>query len=215
MGAGNYGSRIGVIAVALLAAAALCAAALVTDAGAAKLVGKDGKVYACYRTKGKAKGAVRLVTKKAHCKKGQKKVSWNVTGPAGQGGGSGENGETATAAEPGTAGEPGAKGIPGLEQRVQAMTSKVASLESVLKGISNTELLGALSKLQGVSGGQLQEAVASLTKVNALCSQTSKLTSQVDALGESLDGLELLTALPVELKTITPIPVPLSTFSCP
>ena len=105
MGAGNSGSRVGTLVLALLAAAALCAAALVADAGAAKLVGKDGKVYACYRTKGKAKGAVRLVTKKAHCKKGQKKVSWNVTGPAGQGGEGGVNGESAAGAETGSAGE--------------------------------------------------------------------------------------------------------------
>ena len=32
----------------------------------------------------------------------------------------------------------------------------------VLKGITNTDLLGALGKLQGVSGTQLQETVASL-----------------------------------------------------
>src|ERR1700759_3719458 len=91
MGVGNSGRRFGVLAVALLATAALCAA-LVANAGGAKLVGKDGHVYACYKAKGKAKGAVRLVPKKAHCHKGEKKISWGVTGPAGESGQSGENG---------------------------------------------------------------------------------------------------------------------------
>jgi hypothetical protein len=212
MGVGIFGSRIGALILALLAAAALCAAALVTDAGAAKLVGKNGKVYACYKANGKSKGAVRLIAKKGHCKRGEKRISWNAAGPAGESGQSGENGGNG---ESGSSGETGAAGVKGLEQRVQMLTNKVTSLESVLKGITNTELLGALSKLQGISGGQLQEAIASLTKVNALCSQTSKLTSQVDALGESLGGLKLLTALPVTLETIVPIPIPLSSFSCP
>ncbi len=64
MGVGNSGSRVGT-ALALLAAVALCAAVIVGEASAAKLVGKDGKVYACYKAKGKRKGAVRLVAKNA------------------------------------------------------------------------------------------------------------------------------------------------------
>ena len=118
--------------------------------------------------------------------------------------------------EGGSNGESGAAGTKGLESKVGALTSKVTSLESVLKGITNTELLGALSKLNGISATQLQETVASLTKVNALCSQASKLTSQSNALGEALGGLKLLGNLPpLELKPSLPIPTPLSTFACP
>src|SRR6185437_5796903 len=162
--------------------------------------------YACYKTKGKAKGAVRLIPKKAHCKKGSKKVSWSVSGPAGESGQSGENG---SGGENGSSGETGATGAKGLEAKVQSLTSKVTSLESVLKGITNTELLGALSKLNGISGTQLQEAVSSVVKVNELCSQTSKLTSQSNALGQALGGLGLLGNLPpLELKQTVPIPTP-------
>ncbi len=86
----------------------------------------------------------------------------------------------------------------------------------MLKGITNTELLGALGKLQGISPTQLQEAVASVTKVNALCSEASKLTSQSNALGEALGGLGLLNNIPpLELTKAVPIPNPLSTFACP
>jgi hypothetical protein len=211
MGVGISGSRIGTLAVALVAAAALFAA-LATGAGAARLIGKDGKVYACYKAKGKAKGAVRLVAKKGKCRHGEKKVSWGAAGPTGESGGSGESG---TNGESGAAGETGAGGTKGLEGRISALSSKVTALEGVLQGITNTDLVGMLGKLQGISGTQLQETVASLAKVNALCAQTSKVTSQVDALGESLGGLKLVSALPVALETIAPIPTPLSSFACP
>jgi hypothetical protein len=212
MGVGISGSRIGTLVLALLAAAAICTAVIVGAASGA-LVGKDGKVYACYKAKGKRKGAVRLVAKNAHCRKGEKKVSWSAAGQSGENGSNGENG---VGGEGGAGGEKGLT-TQGLEKQVQSLTSKLTQLESVLKGITNTELLGALGKLQGVSGTQLQETVASLTKVNALCSQTSKLTSQSNALGEAIGGLKLITGgLPgLGLEKVVPIPNPLSSFSCP
>jgi hypothetical protein len=204
---------MGAVALTLLAAAALCAAVIVGEASGA-LVGKDGRVYACYKAKGKSKGAVRLVTKKGKCHKGEKKVSWSAAGPAGQGGENGQNGENGAGGEGGAGGE---KGTPGsLEKQVQSLTSKISSLESVLKGITNTELTGMLSKLQGISPTQLQEAVASVTKVNALCSQATKLTSQSNALGETIGGLNVIGGLPVlELEEVVPLPTPLSAFACP
>lgn len=217
MGVGRSGSRSGTLVLALLAAVALCAAVIVGAASGA-LVGKNGRVYACYKVKGKRKGAVRLVAKNAHCRKGEKKVSWSVTGPSGQSGENGQNGENGAGGEGGAGGEKGTSSLGGLEKQVQSLTSKLTSLESVLKGITNTELLGALSKLQGISGGQLQEAVASVVKVNELCSQASKLTSQSNALGSALGGLELLGALPgvsIIPSSTAPIPTPLSTFACP
>ncbi len=214
MGVGNSGSRLGALALALLAAAAICFAALVTDAGAVKLVGANGQVYACYKAKGKRKGAVHLVTKKGKCHKGEKKISWNSVGPQGKSGESGENGSNG---EGGSAGEQGIAGTTQtLEKQVNQLTSKVTSLEGVLKGISNAELTGLLAKLQGISPSQLQEAVASVTKVNALCSQTATLTSQADKLGETIGGLKLLNVLPgVELEKAVPLPTPLSAFACP
>lgn len=210
MGVGISARRLAVLALASIAAVALWA--LPAGAGAAKLIGKDGKVYACYKAKGKSKGAVRLVPKKGKCKRGEKKVSWGAAGPAGESGGSGENGTNGAS---GTGGETGTAGTKGLEGRISALTTKLTSLESVLQGITNGDLVGMLAKLQGISGTQLQETVASLAKVNALCAQTSKVTSQADALGESLGGLKLVTGLPVVLETIAPIPTPLSSFACP
>ncbi|HEX4731735.1 MAG TPA: hypothetical protein VH299_10725, partial [Solirubrobacterales bacterium] len=192
-------------------------AALVGAASGA-LVGKDGRVYACYKAKGKRKGAVRLVTKKGKCHKGEKKVSWSAAGPAGQSGENGQNGENGAGGEGGAGGEKGTTGTQGLEKQVQSLTSKVTSLESVLKGINPGDLTGMLSKLQGISPTQLQEAVASVTKVNALCDQTKTLTSQSNALGSALGGLKLINVLPpltIGLEKAVPIPNPLSAFACP
>jgi hypothetical protein len=213
MGVGNSGSRIGTIVLVMLAGAALCAAVIVGEASGA-LVGKDGRVYACYKAKGKRKGAVRLVAKKGKCHKGEKKVSWGAAaGPSGE---NGQNGENGVGGEGGAGGEKGATATQGLEKQVQSLTSKVTQLESVLKGITNTELLGALGKLQGISPTQLQEAVASVARVNALCSQTSELTSQSNALGKTIGGLGLLNNIPpLELTKAVPIPNPLSSFACP
>ena len=69
--------KLALLAVSACLCAGLLLAALAESGSAAGLLGKDGRVYACYRTKGKAKGSVRLVAKRKHCRKGEKKISWN------------------------------------------------------------------------------------------------------------------------------------------
>ena len=56
-------------------------------------VGKDGKIHACYRVKGKPKGALRVVKgPKARCRKGERKVAWVVAGAVGTAGAPGPQG---------------------------------------------------------------------------------------------------------------------------
>ena len=199
---------------AMVAALALCLL-VAAPASGAKLVGKDGKVYACYKTKGKAKGSVRLVAKKGKCRKGEKKVAWNAVGQPGA------PGETGSGGNPGEGGAPGATGTAGLEKQVSALSSKVNALEGILKGITNTDLTGLLAKLQGVSGAQLQEAIKSVANVNALtaqvgalCSQAKALTSQTQGLGTAIKTAEVLGL--VGLSLVAPnLPVALPDFSCP
>jgi hypothetical protein len=194
------------VAVAVLAGALLFGLA-VESSSAAGIVGRDGKVYACYRTKGKAKGTVRLVAKKKKCRKGEKKISWNATGPAGV---AGENG---SGGEPGGGGETGATG---LEGRIEKLTDRVETLESKLKGITNAALGEVISKLQGVSGKQLQDAVAAVADVNALCTQATTLTSQVNSLGTALGGTALTGVIPLGLGLLVPgLPSSLPAFGCP
>jgi hypothetical protein len=209
---GSRGRRFGVLLLALLAGAALVSMVMAGGAGATRLVGKNGKVVACYRTKGKAKGAVRLVPQKKHCRKGEKKISWNV---AGKHGASGQDGESAPAGETGEAGGPGAAG---LQQQVSTLTSKVTALEGILKGVTNTDLTGLLSKLQGVSGTQLKEAVTKVADVNALCAQGAALTAKTGELGTALMGASLTGAVGPVLGvlglSIPKVPA-LPAFACP
>ncbi|MGH2937446.1 MAG: hypothetical protein ACRDPE_04915 [Solirubrobacterales bacterium] len=212
MGVGISARRLAVLVLASLAAVVLWAT-LPAGAGAGKLVGKDGRVYACYKAKGKSKGAVRLVPKKGKCKRGEKKISWGSVGPAGESGQGGENGSSG--GESGPAGETGAAGVKGLESRVQTLTNKVTALEGVLQGITNTDLLGMLSKLQGISPTQLQEAVAAVANVKALCTQATALTSRANELGSLFGGIELGGVIPSLLKLVVPSPPPsLQAFGC-
>jgi hypothetical protein len=193
------------LAIASALSAALLTTGMVGTAAAAGLLGKDGKVYACYRTKGKAKGTVRLVAKRKHCRKGEKKISWNATGPAGEGGQGGSN------AEPGLGGE---TGVAGLEGRIEKITDRVETLESKLKGITNATLNEVVSKLQGVSGAQLQEAVKSVANVKALCSQATKLTDQTQGLGDAFKTAEVIGGLGLSLL-VPGLPTSLPDFGCP
>jgi hypothetical protein len=186
-------NRTGVGAIVLLTAAALLVGLFAESAPAAQIVGSDGQVYACYKAKGKRKGSVRLVAKNARCKRGERKTSWSATGTAGTNGQRGAAGPTGSA---GSAGGTGGSGTVGLETQVLDLTLKLEALEGVLKGVTNTELLD------------------SLTNVNALCTQATKLTNQVGALGTVIGGLGLEGVLGGLLK-IPALPVALPAFSCP
>lgn len=50
------------------------------ESGSAKpRIVKDGKIHACYKVKGKPRGALRVVKgRKGRCRRGERKVSWRV-----------------------------------------------------------------------------------------------------------------------------------------
>lgn len=76
--------------------------ALLLAAFAAAPQADAATIYACVK---KHSGAARIVTKKAKCKKGESKLSWNTEGPAGKDGANGANG---AAGKEGPAGANGA-----------------------------------------------------------------------------------------------------------
>lgn len=182
----------------LLAALAVTLLASV-PASAAGIVAKDGKIHACYKAKGKGKGTLRVVrSAKVKCPKKWKKVAWNAAGPAGSQGGAGS---------PGTTGEAGGTGLSGatgtvvqqLEGKVNELLKKVESLEKVLAGVTNLELLAAIANTE------------------ALCTQVSTLTNQLNAVEGALGGLSLnavLTTLGGALSIPT-LPGALDPFNCP
>lgn len=178
---------------------ALCAFVLFTSAPAfaASIVAKDGKIHACYKAKGKGKGTLRVVrNSKVKCPKRWKKTAWYAqapvsppvaAGPAGPPGAQGEKGL------PGTAGN---VVVEGLEDKVTELLEKVQSLEAILKGVTNAELLAAIANTE------------------ALCAQVSTLTDQLNAVEEALGGLSLNTLLAVVLE-IPALPGALPAFNCP
>lgn len=198
---------LGRISLLLFALVGLLSLALASTALAAPAVGKNGQVDACYRVKGKAKGAMRVVPAGKKCKKGERKLAWSVTGPPGaQGatgaqGGQGAQGSSGSNGTNGAAGTP-ATGVVALETKVASLTLEVSALEGILQGVSNTGLTAA---------------VKAVPQEGALCTQATSLTSQSNQLGTALGGLSLngiLTGLG-GLLNIPAVPTALPAFTCP
>ncbi|HWC48109.1 MAG TPA: collagen-like protein [Solirubrobacterales bacterium] len=194
----------------------LCAFVLFSSspASAASLIGKDGKIHACYKVKGKAKGSLRVVrSAKAKCPKKWKKVSWYASGPAGPQGESGANGASGETGTNGSSGLPGTNAtatvVKGLEGKVTELLNKVTSLETILAGINNQQLKEAIASVADVKALE--------ATVGSLCSQSSALTSQLNSVESALGGLSLNSALTAlgGVLNIPALPGPLSSFSCP
>jgi hypothetical protein len=174
------------------------------SASAASLAAKDGRIHACYKAKGKAKGTLRVVrSAKVRCPRGWKKTAWNASGGAGA---AGENGAGGGAGEPGSAGGNGTSGTAGtnakvssLESQVTELLTKLKSLESVLAGITNT---------------QLKEAIGNVPVVATLCSEAKKLNEQSNGLGTALGGLNTVVDT-LTILALPTIPAALPAFECP
>jgi hypothetical protein len=172
------------------------------SATAASPIAKDGKIYACYKAKGKGKGALRVAPRaKARCPKKWKKVAWyaapTVTGP-------GAPGPAGAQGVQGPQGERGATGAAGnvveLESKVNELLTKVLALETLLGGITRQQLL---------------DAVGAVPAVAALCTQAEDLTDQTTALGSAFGSLNGVLAPLLPLFSPVTVPTALPAFECP
>lgn len=209
--------RFGFLSVFLsLALVGLVSAAFAGSAIAAPIVAKDGKVSACYRVKGKVKGAMRVVPANKKCRKGERKLAWNVAGSStqnGAGGATGANGANGAADPAGAA----TANEAALQAKIASLTVKVDGLEGILAGVTNGDLTGTVAKLTGISGLELSKAVGALPVVDSLCTQASTLTSQLNLVQGGLAGLGLnpvLTTLGGVLNIPT-LPALLTAYTCP
>jgi hypothetical protein len=189
-----------------LAAIALLALAGASGASAASLVGKDGRIHACYKVKGKGKGTLRVVrSAKVRCPRRWKKVAWNAGGTAGAAGEQGGSGERGSSGESGN-GAKGDTGAAGTAAKVSSLETQVTELLAKLKGLE--------AILAGVTNAKLKEAIAGVPAVAALCGQAKSLNEQTSKLGESTGALDTV------VKTLVPLFVPvavpaLPAFACP
>jgi hypothetical protein len=207
-----FNSRSRLAPVALLAATALIFAGLCGAASAAPPVGKDGQIHACYRVKGKPKGALRVVVgSRVQCRRGERKVAWVVAAT------SSANGQQGVQGQQGASGASGSDDA-ALKAQVGALSLRVEALEGVLQGITNGDLTGMLATLQGLTNQGLRDAVDSVPLVEALCEQTPALTEQINLLQNVVGGLGLAPALELigllEIPTL-PTPLDLNDFGCP
>jgi hypothetical protein len=200
--------RAGCLVVFMACASLLFASA---PASAASIVGKDGKIHACYKAKGKAKGTLRVVrSAKVKCPKRWKKVSWYASGqagPQGQNGAPGAPGETGTNGGSGLPGTTGTVTVQALEDKVTELLTKVQSLETVLKGIDNTQLKEAIA---GIAKTEALEGA-----VGSLCDQAGALTDQSNEMGEAFGALNTTLDTLITLFTPVSLPAALPSYSCP
>jgi hypothetical protein len=192
------------IRLALLSVVAAGVIALPAGADAASVVGPGGQISGCYVKKGKAKGTLRVVPPGRRCRRNERPLTFNAQGPSGQAGAQGGAGQVNTTA---------------LEDRITQLEGQVAQLESILAGITNTDLLNAITnsaKLNGITTQQLTDAIDSVAAVNSLCTEFPTVVGQLNSIRTVLTGLSLGGAIPLGLVLSVPsIPSALSAYACP
>jgi len=197
--------RTGGIAAAVALSALFLSTACV--ANAAQPLGKNGVIYACFKAKGKSKGALRVVPSKRSCRKmrGWRPLSWGATGSpeaSGQGasqGATGSSGQAGPKGNPGPEGKEGAQGIAGQVEKslldtIDTQTTKINDLTKQVTDLS-TEV------------GDLEDTV------DETCTQLTTVTKQADEVLESLLGTSVGGILGAVLNVPSP-PDPLGEFEC-
>src|SRR6188472_3004175 len=149
----------------LLLPLALMASLVFSATASAAPVAKDGKIYACYKAKGKGKGTLRLVRNgKVRCPRKWKKVSWyaNAPGTPGLVAPPGPKGDTGPQGEKGTAGN---VVVENLEDKVSELLTRIEGLEELIP------------------------------TVQTLCAQAETLTTQLNSVESAVEGLGLNAVL--------------------
>jgi hypothetical protein len=155
----------------VLPLAGLCAlaifvllASVVPAADAASVVSPNGQISSCYQKKGKAKGTLRVVPPGKRCKKGEKRLTLNAQGPAGQNGAQGGTGGTGGTGENGLQSQ-----ITELKDQITQLTSQLTSLTTQVATLHNSlcTQVGTLTTqtngiLTGVGAPSLTGTVLSL-----------------------------------------------------
>jgi hypothetical protein len=195
-------AALGLASTALAVAVALSGPAT----AAAAPVGSNGVINGCYKAKGKGKrkGALRVVKPGKPCKrrKGEKPIAWLAQGTQG------------AAGAPGSPGAPGGAGISTDQilalielvqqqaDQIDQLTDRIADLEGILAGITNSDL---------------DEVLDSLALLDTVCDQVSALTGQSNSLLSAIGDLGL-NAFLINLGgalNIPTLPAALDPFNCP
>lgn len=193
---------------------------------------KNGVIYACFKVKGKNRGALRVVRHPRNCRKlrGWHRTAWSAVGLPGSQGGSDIDGSSSVPGPPGPAGatgDAGEQGVAGtvektlietiqaqstqideLTEQVTTLTGQVTSLTGGVAGLE-----GDLGSLEGTVSGLGGDLVGLESTVESACAQLELVTDQTDSLLAAVGGISLSTLLAVLLE-IPPLPAALGTFEC-
>lgn len=178
--------RVGVIAVMAMLSAFLCSTA--GAASAVKPLSKKGVIHACFKAKGKHRGALRVVANKRACRKmpGWRALAWSAKGVASQGQTDhGQQGRQGSTGAEGKAGQPGAAGQveQSLLETIQNQSAQINALSAQVADLSG-KVLALEGGLSGLSGG-----LANLEgTVDETCGQLALLTDQSNDILNSLLG---------------------------
>lgn len=131
---------------------------------------------------------LRLISTGKRCKRGERRIVWNVLGPPGPQGATGSSGEK------GPAGTPGAPGVVDLSlkelvetqgEQIETLTDSLETTTALLQGVSHEQLTTAVeagAKLNGIAGSDIEGAI---TNANKLVGVTgSELTSGLGNAGK-------------------------------
>lgn len=151
------------VALAFLAPAA---------SAARPLVAKDGKIHACYKFRGKHKGALRVVHgPRVRCRKKWRKVAWYVRPPIG------------------SQSAPGPQGIPGPPGPID--TASVEALENKV-----TDLLNRVENLETAVGSLCAETKQLNEQTTALGKTLTSLGTLLEVALVAFEAPAVPTALP-------------------
>jgi uncharacterized protein YoxC len=224
--------RVGLITM-MAALYALAFSTAGAGTAAAQSFGKDGIIHACYKAKGKDKGALRVVPTASGCRKlrGWRPFSWSASsGRSGQNGSqgtAGEHGQQGPQGNPGPEGKEGQQGTAGqieksLTETIQKQTSQIDVLTEQVTDLTD-EVLVMEGDLIDLSGGlaDVEGNVTDLTgglgnlegTVDETCDQLTTVTDQSDEILQSLLGASVGGILNAVLD-IPSLPDELGTFEC-
>jgi hypothetical protein len=118
-------------------------------------IAKDGKIYACFKTKGRGKGTVRVIRNaKVRCQRKWRKMAWHATARPGP---HGSRGEIGAAGSPGST----AEAVQQLEGRVNEMLTRIEKLELAVGSLcgqvdaltdQSNDLVGSMEALNTTLG---------------------------------------------------------------
>jgi hypothetical protein len=186
------------------AAALLFALCVACSPASAKPPASSAEVHtvqACAVKAGKHRGSLRLISVGKRCKRGERRIVWNVLGPPGPQGAVGTAGSLGEKGSQGSAGAQGPPGTPGVVdlslkelvetqgKQIETLTDSLDTTTSLLQGVTHEQLTTAVdagAKLNGIAATDIEGAI---TNANKLVGVTSGELSGAIANAAKLSGI--------------------------